>query len=248
VQQLTVRLTAYDTLGSTVEAGASVSMTRWINNTVCGALVRVNCYVPLNGAQHRWWFNFTKLINGMGYVPSSTVSNRVGYSSDTTTHTQHIVPASVPTPPLMSTTQIVRGNRNATVFFAPPAVDTGALLHYVVTVHSNDGASGGEDSGGASGSGLGEAQNWTQGTSPMVLGNLNNGQAYQFVVRASNWMGTGPPSAPSLVVVPADVPGPVVDVVSRFFCFCFFVVVFALFIDLLTDKVQPLSRSPCPGT
>jgi hypothetical protein len=229
----------YDTLDSTVEAGASVSMTRWINNTVCGALVQVNCYVPLNGgSQHRWWFNFTTLTNGMGYVPSSKVSNRVGYSSDTTTHTQHIVPASVPTPPVMSTTQIVRGNRNATVFFAPPAVDTGALLHYVVTVHSNDGASGedsGEDSdvdsggdasggdanGGTSGSGLGEAQNWTQGTSPMVLGNLNNGQAYQFVVRAINWMGTGPPSAPSLVVVPADVPGPVVDVVSRFFCFCF---------------------------
>jgi hypothetical protein len=161
----------------------------------------------------------------------------------------------------MSTTQIVRGNRNATVFFAPPAVDTGALLHYMVTVHSNDGASGednGEDSGGASGgdasgtsgtSGLGEAQNWTQGTSPMVLGNLNNGQAYQFVVRAINWMGTGLPSAPSLVVVPADVPGPVVDVVSRFvFVFVFVFVVFALFIDLLTDKVQPLSRSPCPGT
>jgi hypothetical protein len=41
-------------------------------------------------------------------------------------------------------------------------------------------------------------------------------------------MGTGPPSAPSLVVVPADVPGPVVDVVSRFFCV--FLLLFSLYL------------------
>jgi hypothetical protein len=177
--KLMVKLTAYSGPTESTEAVSySKTITRTISNT--------------NG-KSLWWFNFTNLENGIHYLPTSKISNSVGYSTETITHTKRIVPASIPTSPIMSTSTILRGNKNATIYFEPPAIKTGALLHYVVTIYEDTSST----------------QNWTTSSSPLVLTGLTNGKTYRFVVKAYNWMGIGPNSLPSLAVIPADVPNAV---------------------------------------
>ena len=157
------------------------TMTQWINST----------------GVNQWWFNFTGLVNGMKYIPKCRVNNWVGWS-DWYTRNAEIIPASIPTSPVMGSA--VRGSTNATLYFAPPELKTGATLTYVVTVGM--GRQNNIDS---------KKLNWTSDSSPMILTGLENGKTYTFMVRAYNWMGWGPNSIASNEIVPATVPDPIND-------------------------------------
>ena len=145
---------------------------------------------------HIWWSNFTSILtNGAEYTPKARVLNWVGWS-DWFTYQTSLIPASIPTAPITST--VKRGDTNVTLYFAAPPTKTGALLHYDIFVYQE----------------TQQQQNWSTANSPIILTGLTNGKQYQFVMRAYNWMGIGPNSAPSIEIVPADVPDPVVELLA----------------------------------
>jgi hypothetical protein len=98
-------------------------------------------------------------------------------------------PATLPGGPTAVTA--TAGNGTATVAFSPPASDGGSPITRYTVVSSPGGVTA------------------TGTASPLPVGGLTNGTAYTFTVTATNAVGAGPASAPSVAVTPAAaVPGP----------------------------------------
>jgi hypothetical protein len=95
--------------------------------------------------------------------------------------TYELLAATVPGAPGSVSAQ--PGNGQATVTWSPPAPNGSPIARYTVTASP----------GGAAAT--------VTGTTTTLLG-LTNGTAYRFTVTATNWVGTGSPSAPSNNVIP----------------------------------------------
>jgi hypothetical protein len=78
----------------------------------------------------------------------------------------------------------IPGDGQVMVTFSPPPSDGGGGLTYTVTASP----------GGAFATGS---------SSPITIVGLTNGSRYTFTVTATNAAGTGPPSAPSNIAIPA---------------------------------------------
>ena len=155
----------------------------------------------------RTWFNFSGLVNGIGYRPRVRVRNWKGWgpygvayqggvppSSEGSAAT--IIPAAVPGMPAV--VNAVGGHRNITVHFAEPSVESGAALTYKLTVFEEDRMVLPPGS---------DQRSWTTDSSPGVATGLENGKSYRISVSAVNWMGEGPRSDPaSDAVIPATTP------------------------------------------
>ena len=148
------------------------------------------------------WFNFTDLVNGIGYRPRVRVRNWKGWGAygvaggiSTAANAATIVPAAVPGKPAV--VNAVGGNRNITVHFTEPAIESGAALVYRLTVYQEN----------AMVNDRSDTRSWTTDTSPGVVTGLDNGQSYRISVSAANWRGEGLRSDPaSDAVIPATTP------------------------------------------
>ncbi|MDQ1713504.1 MAG: hypothetical protein QOE45_2954 [Frankiaceae bacterium] len=126
----------------------------------------------------------TGLTNGQGYYAYVNATNGVGAGPAASTGT--VTPVAVPGAPTAVTGSPL--NNSAQVSWTAPASNGGSpITSYTVTAFP-DGATA-----------------TTSGTSVMVTG-LVNGVGYSFTVTATNAVGTGPASAQSPNVVPADQP------------------------------------------
>ncbi len=97
------------------------------------------------------------------------------------------------TPPITSPgaptiTNVTAGNKQATVFFNPPASNGGSNITLYTATSSPGGIS------------------VSAAVSPIVVTGLTNGQSYTFTVKATNSIGQGPASAPSASVTPVGPP------------------------------------------
>ena len=125
------------------------------------------------------------LTNGTAHTFTVVASNSVGASpASAPSHT--VTPAGVPHPTHSATA--VRGNTQATVSWAAAGGNGSPVTGYTVTAMPG-----------------GKTCTTTDATTCTVDG-LTNGNAYTFIVAASNSMGTSPASAPSHAITPAGVP------------------------------------------
>ena len=123
------------------------------------------------------------LVNGTSYTFTVTATNSVGIgpASDPS---NSVTPAALPGKPTGVTA--VAGNTTAVVSWTAPADNGGSsVIAYSVT-SSPDGRTCG----------------WTSGPLSCTVSTLTNGQTYTFRVTATNGIGTGPVSDPSVGVVP----------------------------------------------
>jgi hypothetical protein len=130
----------------------------------------------------------TVLTNGAGYTCTVTASNAFGTSAQSPPSNLVVPFISVPIAP--PTPTVGRGDTTLTVFFSPPA-DNGGLpiTSYSATCLGT----------GTAGTDIGAA-------SPIIVTGLTDNASYTCTVSATNALGTGPPSPPSAVAVPAPVP------------------------------------------
>jgi hypothetical protein len=147
------------------------------------------------------FFRFTDLVNGIGYLPRVRVRNWKGWGAyglaggeSLAGNAATIIPAAVPGEPTV--VKAIGGNRNITVHFTEPAIESGAALLYKLTVYQegktvNDGS---------------DSRSWTTMASPGVVTGLDNGQSYRISISAANWMGESPRSPASDAVIPATTP------------------------------------------
>jgi len=127
----------------------------------------------------------TGLTNGTTYTFTVTATNAAGAGPASAPSNSVVPMATVPGPP--TSVSATAANSLATVTFSPPSSGGTAIISYTAT--SNPG-------------GL----TTTGPHSPLVVTGLTNGTAYTLTVAATNGAGTGPASAPSNSVTPANVP------------------------------------------
>ena len=128
----------------------------------------------------------TGLTNGTPYTFTVTATNAIG-TGPASTPSSAVTPQTVPGAP--TSVSASPENGSATVSWTAPVSDGGApLTGYTVTASPDGGTC------------------TTTGTSCSVSG-LTNGTAYTFTVTATNAIGTGSASSPSLSVTPRTVPG-----------------------------------------
>ena len=80
-----------------------------------------------------------------------------------------------------------------TVTFTPPPDNGTPITGYTATCVSSNGGAPAAQSGGAS---------------PITVNGVSNGRTYTCTVTATSSVGTGPPSPPSVAVIPTTVPAP----------------------------------------
>ena len=132
----------------------------------------------------------TGLTNGASYTCTVTATNALG-TSPPSLPSASVVPAPVPDVPPQPTVS-PHDSSIVVTFTAPP--DNGTpIAGYTATCVSSDG-------------GVPVARTGT--TSPITVTGLSNSHAYTCTVTATSATGTGPPSPPSLPVVPTTVPAP----------------------------------------
>ena len=148
---------------------------------------------PANGGQVAYGTSspatVSGLTNGDTYTFDVTATNGVGTGPASVTNP--VVPSRVPAAP--TGVSASPGNSSATVTWTAPAANGSAISGYTVTaVDETTPANGGQVVTGTS--------------SPATVSGLTNGDTYTFEVTATNGVGTGPASVPSVPVVPATVP------------------------------------------
>jgi hypothetical protein len=133
----------------------------------------------------------TGLTNGTSYTFTVQATNSVG-TGPASAPSNAVVPTSGATVPGAPQNVVAgAGNALANVSWDAPASDGGsAITGYTVT--SAPGA---------------KTCSWTSGALACTVTGLTNGTSYTFTVKATNGVGTGPPSAASNPVIPATVPG-----------------------------------------
>jgi len=132
--------------------------------------------------------DITVLTNGAPYTCTVTATNAFGTSAPSPA--SNVATPFISAPLAPPTPTVGRGDTKISVFFSPPA-DNGGLP---ITLYS------------ASCTGSGTAGTNIGVASPIVVTGLTNNASYTCTVSATNALGTGPPSPPSAVVVPAPVP------------------------------------------
>lgn len=139
----------------------------------------------------------TGLKNGVSDVVK--VRAEVGRKSSPYSTPETVV-AGVPTAP--TDVSASAGSSRATVSFSAPSNDNGSTItgYQVTAIDSTDVANGGETARGVA--------------SPITVTGLTNGDSYTFTVTATNGVGTGPASAPSLPITPETIPGAPSDVTA----------------------------------
>ena len=126
------------------------------------------------------------LSNGTAYTFTVTATNSVGNSAPSAP-SKSVIPATVPDiPGIVSATP---GNTSAKVTFTTPASNGGSAI----TGYTATSSPGGKTAFST--------------ISPITVSGLSNGTAYTFTVTASNSVGNSAPSASSISVTPANVPG-----------------------------------------
>ena len=130
----------------------------------------------------------TGLVNGTSYTATVTAFNAAGFGS-----TSPAAPAAtIPAAPIIGTA--TPGTRQATVRWTPGFDGGSPITSFQVQVRTGT-----------------TVVRTITGIAPtavsLVVTGLTNGTAYNFRVRAVNALGTGPLSAASNVVRPANVPG-----------------------------------------
>jgi predicted extracellular nuclease/sugar lactone lactonase YvrE len=133
----------------------------------------------------------TGLTNGTSYTFTVRAINSAGLSA-TSAASNSVVPNTVTVPGLPIIQSATAGNAQATVNFLSPTNNGGsAITGYTVSSIP----AGGVDTNAGS-----------TGLSHLITG-LSNGTAYTFVVRATNAIGVSAPSAASVSIIPATLPG-----------------------------------------
>ena len=136
----------------------------------------------------------TELTNGDSYTFSVRAANDVG-AGTASTASAAVTPATVPGSPTGVTA--VAEDAAAKVSWTAPSSDGGsAITGYAVT--GTDTTTPADPGGGCTS---------TPGVKTCTVAGLNNGDAYYFVVTATNAVGAGNASAHSNAVTPATVPG-----------------------------------------
>lgn len=137
----------------------------------------------------------TGLTNGTPYTFTVVATNVMGNSAASSASSS-VTPITVPGAP--SITTVTAGNTQVTVTWTAPASTGGtAITGYVVT------STPGSFTASTNGS-----------TTTVAVTGLTNGVAYQFSVVAQNAAGTGPASALSSAVTPAQPPGAPSNIVA----------------------------------
>jgi RHS repeat-associated protein len=127
----------------------------------------------------------TQLTNGTSYTFTVTATNSAG-TGPASVASNSVTPAAPPGAPTGVTA--TGGNTQAVVAWNAPSSNGGApITSYTVT----------STPGGLTA---------TSSTLTATVTGLTNGTSYTFTVTATNWAGTGPPSAASNAVVPAGPP------------------------------------------
>ena len=133
--------------------------------------------------------NITGLTDGTAYTFTVSATNGVGTGPASSPSSQ-VTPTAPTVPAAPGTVTATAGNQSATVSWTAPANGGSPITMYTVTPYL-----------------AGVAQTPTQvaGSPPLTTANitgLTNGSSYTFTVSASNAVGAGPASAPSLAVTP----------------------------------------------
>ena len=130
------------------------------------------------------------LVDGDTYQFVVSATNEIG-TGPLSSPSNAVVPDPVPGTPTGVTASA--GDQQAAVSFLPPDNATPDTTYRVVATDLTTPTNGGETASGS--------------TSPLTVAGLVDGDTYQFVVSATNEIGTGPLSSPSNAVVPDPVPG-----------------------------------------
>ena len=132
----------------------------------------------------------TGLTNGANYTCTVTATNAIG-TSPLSPPSSSVMPAPVPDAPPQPVVAARSGGIQ--VSFTAPADNGTPISGYTATCASNDGGVPAAKSGAGS---------------PITVTGLSNGRTYTCTVRATSAVGAGPPSAPSLPVIPTTLPSP----------------------------------------
>jgi hypothetical protein len=140
----------------------------------------------------------SSLTNGSTYTCTVTATNAVG-AGDPSPPSNSIVPATLPDAPPQPT--VVPGNALIVVSFGAAGDGGSAITSYTASCESNDGGTSNSD---------------TAAGSPNTVTGLTNGKHYTCTVTATNAVGTGPASDPSLTAVPSTTAAaPTIGAVTR---------------------------------
>jgi hypothetical protein len=138
------------------------------------------------------------LANGTKYTCTVTATNAVGTGA-LSKASGSVIPAAVPDAPSQPT--VARGIALIVVSFSKATNQGSAITGYTATCTSTNGGRGGSHSSRGS---------------PIIVTGLTNGRIYTCYVTATNHVGIGPRSVPSVPTVPGTAPSPptIMSVVS----------------------------------
>ncbi len=121
-------------------------------------------------------------------ISISVVTGMTGYTDVTRVFTVDVNPVTVPGAPTIDS--VTSGNTSASIAFTPTTNGWSNITSYTVTCVEDP------------------TKTTTSASSPITVSGLTNGEHYTFVVKATNGVGAGPNSEPSVTVTPnPTVPG-----------------------------------------